>query len=198
MKLFFSPASPFVAKVRLAASHLGIELDCIAVDAVAEEDLLTCNNPLGKIPCLVLDNGRAVYDSRSIMRALDRISGGKLFPVEEEALGDVERMEALCDGINDCAVAAKYEMSMRPEEKFYQPWFDRQWGKVTRGLDFINDNLPSLEGDLYAGHFALAALTGYLDLRYEGKWEKGREALVAWQKEFAKKLPAYAELKSAV
>jgi len=198
MKLLYSPASPFVAKVRLAANHLGIALDCVLVDAVTEEELLTCNNPLGKIPCLVMDNGRAVYDSRSIMRALDRISGGRLFPMDAEKMGDVERLEALCDGMCDCAVAAQYEMRMRPEEKFHQPWFDRQWGKVTRGLDFINDNLPSLEGDLYAGHFALAALTGYLDLRYEGKWQEGREALVVWQKKFAKILPAYAELKPAV
>jgi glutathione S-transferase len=198
MKLLYSPASPFVAKVRLAANHLGIELDCVLVDAVAEQDLLTCNNPLGKIPCLLLENGRAVYDSRSIMRALDRLSGGKLFPVEEDALGDVERLEALCDGINDCAVAAQYERRMRPEEKFHQPWFDRQWGKATRGLDFINDNLPSLDSDLYAGHFALAALTGYLDLRYDGKWQKGHEKLLAWQEEFADKMPAYVGLKPAV
>ncbi len=198
MKLLFAPASPFVAKVRLAARHLGIVLECIPVDAVAEQELLICNNPLGKIPCLMMDDGRSVYDSRTIMRVFDRISGGRLFPAEDESLGDVERLEALCDGMNDCAVAAQYELRMRPEEKVHQPWFDRQWGKVVRGLDYLNGNLPSLESDLYAGHFALAALTGYLDLRYEGKWQQGCENLVAWQGAFADKMPAWQELKPKV
>ncbi len=196
MKLLFSPASPFVSKVRLAAQYAGIDLDYVPIDAVGEVDELTSQNPLGKIPCLLLDNGRAVYDSKVIMRELDRISGGKLFP--SDAALDTEQMESVADGMSDCAVAAQYELRMRPEDKVHQPWFDRQWGKVLRGLDHINANPPSLTCEPGAGHFALAALLGYLDLRYEGKWQEGRDRLVAWQSEFANKYPFYAELKPQV
>ena len=203
MKLFYSPASPFVAKVRLAARYSGIDLDCIAVDAVAEQPELTTSNPLGKIPCLVLDNGHGVYDSKVIMRELDRQSGGKLFPKNHEALLAAEQLESLADGMSDCAVAGMYEQRMRPEEKVHQPWVDRQWGKVTRGLDYINDNcaLPDgelsvgLDGELNSGHFALAAMLGYLDLRYEGKWQEGHENLVQWQSDFGNIFAAYDELK---
>jgi len=198
MKLLFSPASPFVSKVRMAARHAGIDLEYVPVDVHGQHLGLLDKNPIGKIPCLLLENGRAVYDSKVIMRELDRISGGKLFPENFDALLDVEQMESLADGMSDCAVAAQYELRLRPEEKIHQPWFDRQWGKVQRGLDHTNDYLPPLDGSFYAGHFALAALLGYLDLRYEGKWQVGRDRLVAWQAEFIDKTPYYAELKPSV
>ncbi len=198
MKLLYSPASPFVAKVRLAAGHLGIALEYVLVDAIGEQDDLLISNPLGKIPCLLLNSGRAVYDSKVIMRELDRISNGRLFPKDHDALLDAEQLESVADGISDCAVAGQYELRMRPEEKFHQPWFNRQWGKVVRGLDHIDHALPSLQRELYAGHFALAALLGYLDLRYAGKWQPGRDKLVGWQHQFASTVPAYAELKPQV
>ncbi len=197
MKLFYSPASPFVCKVRMAAQYTGAAIDSIAVDAVAEPEDLLASNPLGKIPCLVLDNGRGIYDSKVIMRELDRLSGGKLFPGDHDALLDTEQMESLADGLADCAVAAQYELRMRPEEKVHQPWFDRQWGKVLRGLDVANANPPAFGGELNAGHFALAALLGYLDLRYPEKWQDGRSALVAWQTEFRGRFPDYENLKPA-
>jgi glutathione S-transferase len=195
MKLLYSPASPFVVKVRLAARHIGIELDCIDVDTVNPPQELIESNPMGKIPCLVLDNGHGVYDSKVIMRELDRQSGGKLFPKEHDALLAAEQLESLADGMSDCAVAAQYELRFRPEEKVHQPWFDRQWGKVVRGLDYLNDNCPSVDGKWNAGHFALAAMLGYLDLRYEGKWQEGHDNLVQWQSNFSDKFAPYAELK---
>ncbi len=198
MKLLFSPASPFVAKVRMAARHIGVSLDYVQVDAANQQDELLEANPLGKIPCLVLDSGRGIYDSKVIMREIDRKSGGKLFPTNGEALLDAELLESLADGLSDCAVAGQYELRLRPEEKIHQPWVDRQWSKVSRGLDHLNNNCPSLSGELYAGHFALAGLLGYLDLRYEGKWQGARENLVKWQSDFAKKFADYDELKPQV
>jgi glutathione S-transferase len=195
MKLLYSPASPFVAKVRLAARHIGISLNCIAVDAMSDQTELLSSNPLGKIPCLVLDSGQGVYDSKVIMRELDRQSGGKLFPTNHDALLAAEQLESIADGMSDCAVAGMYELRLRPEEKVHQPWIDRQWDKVTRGLDYLNSNCPSLDGELTAGHFALAAMLGYLDLRYEGKWQDGHENLVQWQSDFGSTVAAYDELK---
>ncbi len=203
MKLLYSPASPFVAKVRFAARHIGIDLDEVIVDAMSDQDELLSSNPLGKIPCLVLDNGQGVYDSKVIMRELDRQSGGKLFPSEHDALLAAEQLESIADGMSDCAVAGMYELRLRPEEKVHQPWIDRQWSKVTRGLDYLNDNctLPDgelrvgLDGELTAGHFALAAMLGYLDLRYDGKWQEGHENLAQWQSDFGRVFAPYKELK---
>ncbi len=197
MKLLYSPASPFVAKVRLAARHAGVAMDYVKVDAAGEQKELLENNPLGKIPCLLLDNGQAIFDSKVIMRELDRQSGGKLFPSDQTRLLHAELLESTADGISDCAVAAQYELRMRPEEKIHQPWFDRQWGKVCRGLDYLNEHCPPINNGVHAGHFALAALLGYLNLRYEGKWQEGRPALVEWQREFASQMPFYDELKPA-
>ena len=197
MKLLCSPASPFVAKVRLAARHLDIDFDCIVVDAMSDQQELLTSNPLGKIPCLILDNGQGVYDSKVIMRQLDRQSGGKLFPKDHDALLAAEQLESLADGLSDCAVAGMYELRLRPEEKVHRPWVDRQWGKVMRGLDFLNNNCPSTNGELSAGHFALAAMLGYLDLRYGGKWQEGHENLLEWQSEFGRKFTPYEELKPA-
>ena len=74
------------------------------MDSTNGDPVLDAANPLSKIPCLVLDDGTGVYDSRSITRYLDRVSGGKLFPTDSAGLLKAERMEALCDGINDCAL----------------------------------------------------------------------------------------------
>lgn len=197
MKLLYSPASPFVAKVRLAARHAEIDLDCISVDVTVDQDELLSSNPLGKIPCLVLDSGEGVYDSKVITRELDRQSGGKLFPKDHNALRAAEQLESLADGLSDCAVAGVYESRFRPAEKVHQPWIDRQWTKVVRGLDYLNDNCPALDGDLNAGHFALAALIGYLDLRYTNKWQSGHENLVSWQSDFGRVFAPYSELSPA-
>lgn len=64
----------------MAARHLGIDITNVAVDTNAEPATLVDNNPLGKIPVLLLDDGGSVYDSVAIMHYLDRLSGGKLYP----------------------------------------------------------------------------------------------------------------------
>jgi glutathione S-transferase len=104
-------------------------------------------------------------------------------------------LEALCDGITDCLLSIVYEKRTRPPEMQHQPWIDRQWEKVTRGLDYLNTHLPKTTRKLHGGHFALAALIGYLDLRFAGQWEKGRGKLRGWPKKFEKFFPELANMK---
>lgn len=196
MQLLCSPASPYSAKVRMAARHLGIPLVEVKVDSAVAPSELTDNNPLGKIPTLTLDDGRAIFDSRTIMHFLDRSSDSKLYPADHNARTDVEVLEALCDGITDALIAIAYERRFRPAEIVHQPWIDRQWAKVTRGLDYLDGHLPETTEKLHAGHFALAGMIGYLDLRYAGLWEEGRQALVAWPDRFSAHFPHYTEMKS--
>ena len=188
-KLLYAPASPYSAKVRMAAAYAGIALDAIVVDTAAQPADLIAANPLGKIPVLVTDGGEAVYDSRAITQYLNRESGNKLYPRNPAKRTDAERLEALADGIADCALAHVYERRARPEEIVHQPWLDKQWDKVSRGLDALNANPPKLGRKITGGHIALRAVLGYLELRFAGKWEKGRGRLKRWAARFDEKFP---------
>lgn len=197
MKLLYSPASPYSAKVRMAARHLGIEISEVKTDTNANPPELIDNNPLGKIPVLIRKGEPPIYDSVAIMHFLDRKSGGKLYPKKDVKRTEVEVLEALCDGIMDSLLAIVYERRFRPEEKIHQPWIDKQWEKVVRGLDYLESNLPKTGRKLHGGHFALAALIGYLDLRFAGQWTEGRPNLTAWPKLFAKRFADYSSMRSA-
>lgn len=197
MKLLVSPASPYSAKCRMAARHLGLGVEEVRVDTNAEPAELLDNNPLGKIPVLLRDGDKPVYDSIAIMQFFNRQSGGKLYPEDAAARTEAEVLEALADGITDCLIAIVYERRSRPEEMAYQPWIDKQWKKVLRGLDYLEANLPMVGEKLHGGHFALAALIGYLDLRFEGKWPDGRPKLAAWTEQFAAHFPEFTSVKPA-
>lgn len=192
--ILYSPASPYSAKVRMAAAHAGIACEAVVVDTNADPALLTGNNPLGKIPVLVPDGEAAVYDSRAITQYLNRVSGNALFPRNPAKRTEAERLEALADGIADCLLAIVYERRFRPEDRIHQPWIDRQWSKVERSLDHLVANTPKLPSKIHAGHIALRATLGYMSLRFGGKWEKGRSKLVRWAKKFDEKFPELAQL----
>jgi glutathione S-transferase len=188
-KLFYSPASPYSAKVRLSAAYLGFPVEIVVANTREDPPALIAANPLGKIPALLLDDGDALFDSRVITQYLNRACGNRLFPRDAGRRTEAERYEALADGVTDAAIASVYERRFRPEEKVHQPWIDRQWSKVERGLDALNAAPPRLAGRPHAGHFALRALLAYLALRFAGKWEKGRAKLRRWADRFDERFP---------
>ena len=118
---------------------------------------------------LLTDEGEAVFDSRAITQYLNRISGGALFPRNAAKRIEAERLEALADGICDCLLAHVYERRSRPEEMVHQPWLDKQWGKAIAALDHLIAAMPKLPRKPTAGHIALRATLGYLDLRFPGQ-----------------------------
>ena len=184
MKLFFNPASPFVRKVRMVAVLTGssdsVELVDVTITPVNPADAVNQNNPLGKIPTLVLDNGEALFDSRVICEYLDQTSGGRLSP-EGDARWTDKRLQALADGICDAAILVRYEAAVRPEERQWDGWTDNQWLKVTRALDFLEANAASLDQADCLGNVALVCALGYLDFRFEDRaWREGRPQLAAW------------------
>ncbi len=195
-RLLYSPASPYSAKVRMAAAWLDLPIDAETVNTNDEPALLIDNNPLGKIPTLVLDDGSALFDSRAIMQELDRMSGRKLFPRNAQKRMEAERLEALADGICDTLLAQVYEKRFRPAEKVHQPWLDLQARKAARGLDWLNDNAPRVTTKLTGGQFAVAAMLGYLDLRFgDMNWRRGRPKLKRFEDRFAKAFPDYATMR---
>jgi glutathione S-transferase len=194
--IFYSPASPYSAKVRMAAVACGIAVESKTVDTNAEPAELLAANPLGKIPAMVTDDGEGIFDSRVIMQYLNRLSGSALFPRNAQKRLEAERLEALADGICDCLLAHVYERRFRPEDMVYQPWLDKQWSKVVRALDELNASPPKLTKKPHGGQIALRATIAYLDLRFEGKWERGRSKLMRWTKRFDERFPDLAALTS--
>jgi len=188
-KVLVASASPYSCKVRMAAAYLDIPLEAVPVETSKPTEEFLKANPLGKIPVLIADDGETIFDSRAITQYLNRQSGNKLFPRNPAKRTDAERLEALADGIADCALAHVYERRSRPEEIVHQPWLDKQWGKVGNALDVINANPPKLGKKITGGHIALRAVLGYLDLRFAGKWEKGRSRLKRWAARFDEKFP---------
>lgn len=187
-KILYSPASPFAAKARMVATYVGYAFTPVLTKTDEVPAELIAANPLGKIPALVTDEGLGVFDSKVITQFLNRTSGGKAFPKNPAKRLDAEMLESLADGIGDCAIACVYEKRLRPEEKQYQPWIDKQWSKVTRGLDHLEASPPKLPARIHAGHIALAACLSYLSLRFP-EWSKTRPNLKRWQKKFSEKFP---------
>lgn len=194
-KILYSSASPYSAKVRMAAAYAGIALEAVPTDTSAQGAELLAANPLGKIPVLVADDGEAVFDSRVIIQHLNRLSGNGLFPRNPAKRLEAERLEALADGICDCLLAHVYERRSRPEDKVHAPWLDKQWSKVVRALDMLNANPPKLPKKISAGQIALRATIGYMDLRFAGQWERGHARLKRWAERFDEKFP---ELKACL
>ncbi len=132
-----SPASPFVRKVRLAASVLGLEREITIepADTMSASDTVRQQNPLGKIPALIIEDGGVLFDSRVILEYLDhRAGGGRIVPKDASARFAALRLQALADGMMDASILTVYESRWRPAEKHEAKWLEHQAGKVTRAL----------------------------------------------------------------
>ena len=174
MILRSSPPSPFGRKVKLAAGHSRSRqatsrsrrpIRPIANDSIRKQ------NPLGKIPALIIEDGTVLYDSPVILEYLDhRAGGGKIVPQEPNARFAALTLQALCDGILDACILLVYEGRWRPAEKHEQKWIDYQTDKVTRAFDVLEAAPPALDAIPNVGAITLACALGYQDLRFGGKW----------------------------
>jgi len=193
MKLHYALPSPYVRKVRAVAIELGleskIELLSRAITPVSPEAELNADNPLGKIPCLVTDDGEALYDSRVICAFLDSLVDGKnLYPTSGPASWTARRREALADGILDAAVGYRYETFLRPKELQWDAWIEAQHGKFSRGLDQLEREAGSFGETVDIGTIAAACACGYMDFRYaDDRWRDTRPTLAAWYETFSKR-----------
>src|SRR5947208_7081845 len=145
MILRSSPASPFGRKVRIAISLLGFDQQTRTepADPTDVSDTLRQQNPLGKIPTLVAEDGIVHYDSRVILEFLDqRAGGGKIVPRGTPQRLAALRLQALCDGILDASILTVYEARWRASEHHEQKWLDHQAGKVARGLAAVEADPP--------------------------------------------------------
>jgi len=194
MILRSSPPSPFGRKIKLAIGILGLDQEVTVekADPTDAEDSIRKQNPLGKIPALIIENGTVLYDSPVILDYLDHRAGGdKIIPREPNARLAALTLQALCDGILDAGILLVYEGRWRPAEKHEPKWIDHQRGKVQRALEVLEAAPPKLDAIPNVGQITLACALGYGDLRFEGKWRESHPRLVKWLDEFAARVPAF-------
>ncbi|HUA54054.1 MAG TPA: glutathione S-transferase [Candidatus Sulfotelmatobacter sp.] len=190
MKLRFSPASPFVRKVTVVALETGLDARVERVPASVAPTKpnpdIQKDNPLAKVPALVLDNGETLYDSPVICEYLDSLHGGaKMFPAAGAARWTALRRQALGDGILDAAVLTRYE-SIRPDPYKWQEWMDGQMAKVQGALAAFEAEAGALGATLDIGTITLGCALGYLDFRFADLgWRKSFPKLAAWYEGFA-------------
>ena len=190
-----SPSSPFVRKVRIAASVLGLdrEIGLVPADTMNASDTVRLQNPLGKIPSLVLEDGTVLFDSRVILEYLDhRAGGGRIIPTDIDARLAALRLQALADGIMDASVLLVYEGRWRAPERHEPKWTEHQAGKVERTLAALEAAPPALSPTPDVGQIALACALGYRDFRFGEAWRRDHTRLVAWLDRFAARVPAFA------
>jgi glutathione S-transferase len=193
MRLHYSPRSPYARKVVVVAREAGlieqIEIASTSVSPVTVNHEVAAQNPLGKIPSLVIDGGEVLYDSRVICQYLDsRHAGHKLYPHDGPARWIALRREALADGICDASLLARYETVLRPEDRQWQDWIDGQNRKVHRALDRLATEVESFAVMPDIGQIAIAVALGYRDFRFpDDDWRATRPKLAHWYEGFAKR-----------
>ncbi len=201
MKLLSSPLSPYGRKVKVAARMKGV-LDQIKIEQTdtnsPDNKALRKENPLSKIPVLILPNGTQLYDSHVICEYLDSLKPSpKLFPASGAERFNTLTLGALGDGVLDAALLLVYERRFRPEDKWVAAWIDRQQAKIDDALDHLETNPPLWGVGPDYGHLTIACALGYLDFRHEGKWRVKHPKLVRWLDQFVSAVPAFAETKPA-
>lgn len=193
MKLYASPLSPYVRKVRVVAGVKGLtsRIEMVPADTNVGDPVLNRHNPLAKIPCLVAD-GQAIFDSRVICEYLDSVgTGPDLFPRSGPERWKTLTLASLADGMIDAALLLVYEKRFRPEDKHVVAWTDRQWAKVNGSLAHLEKAPPVWGAHPDYAHITLACALGYLDFRHEGRWRADHARLVVWLDRFAAAVPAF-------
>jgi glutathione S-transferase len=171
MKLIGSLASPYVRKVRVAMAEKKLDFELVLENVWAPDTKIQQSNPLGKVPCLIMEDGGAMFDSRVIVEYLDTLSPvGKLIPSNGRERAETKCWEALADGVLDAATLVRVERTQRPEALQSADWIKRQMNKVDAGLVAMATGLkddPFCTGSHYTlADVAVGCALGWLSFRF--------------------------------
>lgn len=186
MKLIGSAASPYVRKVRVVMAEKRLDYQFVIEDVWSADTTISSSNPLGKVPCLIMDGSEAMFDSRVIVEYLDTLSPvGKLIPQQSRERAEVKTWEALADGVMDAGLLLRMEATWvhRAESERSQAWMDRQRGKINHGIAAMAKGLadkPFCSGiHLSLSDIAVGCVLGWLDYRFpEIDWRADHSNLV--------------------
>ena len=193
MKLIGSLASPFVRKVRVVLAEKKLDYQFELENVWADDTRIQDSNPLGKVPCLIMEDGGAVFDSRVIAEYLDTITPVcRLLPQSGRDRAEVKCWEALADGLLDAAVLIRIEHTQRPEGMRSERWIARQRGKIIAALEAMETGLgdkPFCAGNSYTlADVAVGCALGYLDFRFPDiAWRERHHNLVAFHDKISKR-----------
>lgn len=171
MKLIGSTASPYVRKVRVVMAEKKLDYELVLENVWAPDTRIMQSNPLGKVPCLVMEDGGAMFDSRVIVEYLDTLTPVcKLIPPNGRERAEVKCWEALADGVLDAGVTVRLERTLRPEAQQSEEWIKRQMDKVHAGLKAMSAGLkdtPFCTGTHYSlADVAVGCALGWLSFRF--------------------------------
>ena len=190
MKLYYSPTSPYVRKVNVSAIELGLdkEIELISTNPWEVDQKLLINNPLSKVPTLIMDDGMELYDSPVICEYLDSISGQPtLIPAKGSERWQALKLEALGDGILDAAVLRFLERK-RPAVQQSKDWNTMQKDSILRSLQYLENDISSWSANLTIGQIAVACALGYLDFRFaDEEWRQAQPILANWYEGFVER-----------
>jgi glutathione S-transferase len=178
MKLIGSLTSPYVRKARIVFAEKKIGVPLIQENVWSQDTAIMKSNPLGKVPCLVMDDGGAMFDSRVIVEYADTLSPvNKLIPSSGKERAAVKTWEALADGILDASVLARLEATWRPDEQKSQAWIDRQLLKVDVSLKAMSNGLGESEwcfgNQMSLADISVGCALDYLIFRFpNNQWQK--------------------------
>jgi glutathione S-transferase len=198
LRLLASPTSPYARKVRIVMSEKRIECELEMTDVWSADSLISRYNPLGKVPCLIMDDGGAVFDSRVIVEYLDMLTPvGHLIPGSGRQRVEVRTWEALADGIIDALVLVRLEHAQRPASHRLQPWIDRHVAKAIGGLEAaataLADRTWCNDESFTLADIALGVALGYLDFRFaEIPWRENHPNLARHYEKLAAR-PSFLE-----
>ncbi len=171
MKLIGSLASPFVRKVRIVLAEKKLDCEFVLENVWAADSTILQSNPLGKVPCLIMEDGGAMFDSRVIVEYLDTLTPvGKLLPAHGRERAEVKCWEALADGVLDAAILVRLEKTLRPAAQQSPEWIARQMFKVHGGLKAMSTGLadtPFCAGNHYTlSDVAVGCALGWIAFRF--------------------------------
>jgi len=180
MKLIGSLTSPYVRKVRIVFLEKKVDLDLELENVWAADTKIALNNPLGKVPCLLLDDGEVIYDSSVIAEYADTLSPvGKLIPTGSRERATVKTWETLADGVQDAGILARLEATLRPREQQSPAWIERQMGKMNASLAQMSrqlgENAWCHSNQMTLADIAVGCALGYLLFRFPN---------IAWQAQY--------------
>ncbi len=170
MKLLSSPTSPYVRKVRIVLIEKKLDHQLENANVWDADTRIQEHNPLGKVPCLVTDDGSALFDSRVIVEYLDTLSPvGSLIPKSGRERAAAKCWEALADGTLDASITIVKELQ-RPVAQQSPEWVERQYGKMDAALNMMEKGLGEQSfcmGVSYTlADIAVGCVLGYMDLRF--------------------------------
>ena len=173
MKLIGSTTSPYVRKVRVVMAEKKLDYQFVLDDVWGDGARVAATNPLGKVPCLLMEGGEALFDSRVIVEYLDTLSPvGKLIPPSGRERAEIKTWEALADGMLDAAVLVRLENTFagRTPAQRSQAWMDRQMAKVNASLIALGHGLGDrpFYGGIHLGlaDIAVGCALGWLEFRF--------------------------------